>query len=75
MVRNIDHRIEAAVEVHHPAIRKELKEILAIQLADNVKARLLDGMLPNDYVKADGKRAVRSQIKIYQYLHGLATSK
>jgi polyphosphate kinase len=75
MVRNIDHRIEAAVEIQHPDIRKELKEILAIQLADNVKARVLDGMLPNDYVKADGKRAVRSQIKIYQYLHGLATSK
>jgi hypothetical protein len=32
-------------------------------------------MLPNDYVKAVGKRAVRSQIKIYQYLQGLATSK
>jgi polyphosphate kinase len=75
MVRNIDHRIEAAVEIQHPDIRKELKEILAIQLADNVKARVLDGMLPNDYVKANGKRAVRSQIKIYQYLRGLSVSK
>ncbi|MBM3922631.1 MAG: polyphosphate kinase 1 [Sphingomonadales bacterium] len=75
MIRNIDHRIEAAVEIHQPDIRKELKDILAIQLADNVKARLLEGTLPNEYVKGMGKRPVRSQIKIYQYLYGLAVSK
>jgi polyphosphate kinase len=75
MVRNIDHRVEAAVEIHQADIRKELKEILAIQLADNVKARLLEDMLPNEYVKGMGKRPVRSQIKIYQYLHGLAGGK
>jgi hypothetical protein len=32
-------------------------------------------MLPNEYVKGMGKRPVRSQIKIYQYLHGLAGGK
>jgi len=75
MVRNIDHRVEAAVEIHQADILKELKEILAIQLADNVKARLLEDMLPNEYVQGMGKRPVRSQIKIYQYLHGLAGGK
>jgi polyphosphate kinase len=72
MIRNIDHRVEAAVEIHQADIRKELKEILAIQLADNVKARLLEDNLSNQYVQSRGKRPVRSQIKIYQYLRGLA---
>ena len=61
MVRNIDHRVEAAAEIHQADIRKELKEILAIQLADNVKARLLEDMLPNEYVQGMGKRPVHSR--------------
>jgi len=36
---------------------------------------LLEGLLPNEYVNAAGKRPVRSQIKIYQYLHSLAHQK
>ncbi len=42
MVRNLDHRVEAAIPVTDPAIAKELKEIIHIQLRDNVKARILD---------------------------------
>ena len=68
MVRNLDYRIEAAVEVHHPALRKELKDILEIQLEDTVKARILDAELKNEYVAHAKKNPVRSQLKIYQYL-------
>src|SRR4029077_10866548 len=68
MVRNLDHRVEATCPVTDPAIRKELKEILNIQLADNVKARWLDGNLQNHY-KKDQSKKVRSQIEIYQYLN------
>jgi polyphosphate kinase len=39
MVRNMDHRIEATCPVLDMGIRSELKEILQIQLSDNVKAR------------------------------------
>ncbi|MBX2921304.1 MAG: polyphosphate kinase 1 [Chitinophagaceae bacterium] len=68
MVRNLDHRIEAAVQVTDPAICKELKDILQIQLKDNVKARILDNELSNTYVTSKGRK-VRSQIETYQYLH------
>ena len=67
MVRNMDHRVEATCPVLDVKIRQELKEILEIQLADNVKARWLDNSLQNKY-KRDQSKKVRSQIEIYQYL-------
>lgn len=39
MTRNLDYRIEAAVRINNKDLKKELKEILNIQLHDNVKAR------------------------------------
>ncbi len=69
MVRNLDHRVEAAVPVIDPKIKAELKEIIHIQLRDNVKARILDNELHNNYVPSAGKRKVRSQIETYQYLY------
>lgn len=67
MVRNMDHRVEATCPITDPEIRRELKDILAIQLADNVKARWLDNGLQNKY-KRDSAKKTRSQIEIYQYL-------
>ena len=70
MVRNLDHRIEAAVHVVDKDIAAEIKEILGIQLRDNVKARVLDNELSNRYVDSEGKPKVRSQIEIDNYLLG-----
>lgn len=69
MVRNLDHRVEAAIPVMDAAIRSELKDIIHIQLRDNVKARILDNELQNNYVPSAGKRKVRSQIETYHYLY------
>jgi len=68
MVRNLDHRIEAACPVYDKNIQQELKDILDIQISDNVKARVLDNELSNRYVEADGTKKVRSQIRTYNYL-------
>jgi len=68
MLRNIDHRIEAACPIYNKEIQQELKDILEIQLSDNVKARILDNKLSNCYVQNDGTESVRSQIEIYNYL-------
>jgi polyphosphate kinase len=68
MLRNIDHRIEAACPINNKEIQEELKDILEIQLSDNVKARILDNKLSNCYVENDGTESVRSQIEIYNYL-------
>lgn len=69
MVRNLDHRVEAAVPVNDPALIQELKDIIHIQLSDNVKARLLDEELANNYVPSSGQKKIRSQIETYQYLY------
>ena len=69
MVRNLDHRVEAAIPILDPAIQEELKNIINIQLRDNVKARVLDNELLNNYVPFSGKKKIRSQIETYQYLH------
>ena len=69
MVRNIDHRIEAAIPILDKGIKHELKDIIDIQLKDNVKARWHDSALSNNYVSSEGKKKIRSQIEIYHYLH------
>ncbi|MEJ7738186.1 MAG: polyphosphate kinase 1 [Chitinophagaceae bacterium] len=67
MVRNLDHRVEATCPVFDENIKRVIKNILTIQLNDNVKARTLDNDLSNDYVRTDEKK-VRSQIDTYNYL-------
>ncbi len=74
MVRNLDYRLEIAVRILDPVIKKQLLDILAIKFADNVKARILDNQSSNHYVK-NGKKKVRSQLDIYRYLHDLAQVK
>lgn len=68
MVRNLDHRVEAAVPILDKNIQQELKDILDIQLNDNVKARILDNDLDNEYVNPRNTKKIRSQIEIYNYL-------
>ena len=50
MVRNLDHRIEVATPILDPKIKKELIDIIQIQLKDNQKARIIDSELLNKYV-------------------------
>lgn len=67
MLRNLEHRVEATCPIWDEEIKKELMDILEIQLKDNVKARWLDNELSNEYVKP-GKTRVRAQEDIYHYL-------
>lgn len=68
MVRNIDHRVEAACPIFEKDIQQELKDILRIQLSDNIKARKLDNELGNQYVNPRNTKKVRSQVETYNYL-------
>jgi len=68
MVRNLDYRIEAAVEIKDKLLKRELLDIIEIQLADNVKARCLDNTLANHYAARGTEVSVRSQLDIYSYL-------
>lgn len=67
MVRNLEHRVEATCPIWHEELKQELKDILNIQLEDNVKARWLDNDLNNEYVRTT-KKKIRSQVETYNYL-------
>ncbi|HLP74949.1 MAG TPA: polyphosphate kinase 1 [Bacteroidales bacterium] len=67
MTRNIEHRIEVTCPVFDKGIRKEMKEIFNLQWKDNVKARILDASLSNEFVKP-GKKEIRSQAEVYDYI-------
>ena len=68
MTRNLDYRVEAAVKIINKNLKKELKDLLEIQLKGNVKARLLDVDLSNKYVR-NNRKPFRSQIETYIYLN------
>jgi polyphosphate kinase len=69
MVRNIDHRVEAACPILEKKIQEEIKDLMQIQLQDNVKARILDNDLRNQYVNPRNKSKIRSQVETYNYLY------
>lgn len=68
MIRNLDHRLEAAVPILNKSIKQELRDIINIQLSDNVKARILENDLANNYVSSAGKKKIRSQVETFHYL-------
>jgi polyphosphate kinase len=69
MIRNLDHRVEASCPILDERIKQELKDIIAIQLQDNIKARWLDNELSNDYAHNENAPPIRSQEETYNYLH------
>ncbi|MFN2437673.1 MAG: polyphosphate kinase 1 [Chitinophagaceae bacterium] len=69
MVRNLDHRVEASCPILDERLKQEIKDILNIQLQDNIKARWLDNNLSNAYVRTDSTVNIRSQVETYNYLH------
>jgi polyphosphate kinase len=69
MSRNLDHRVEATVQVQDSILQNELINILELQLAENVKARLLNNANPNEYVlRAKNEKIMQSQVQISAYL-------
>jgi len=72
MKRNFDNRVEVACPIYDKKIQKEIKNMLYIQLKDNTKARLLSYNMYNHYKTAPGKKNIRSQFEIYNYLKSLS---
>lgn len=67
MVRNLSYRIETIVPVYDPDIRKEIKDIIHIQMTDNVKARFIHVEKNNEYRRGTGDMNIRSQYETYFY--------
>jgi len=68
MVRNLSYRIEVAFPVYDPALKKEIRDFINIQLSDNTKARLVDRKQSNEYYKNDSDIASSAQLETYFYL-------
>jgi polyphosphate kinase len=49
-------------------VKKTISSIFEIQWKDNQKAREIDKLQKNDYVKTELKMKVRSQIASYEFL-------
>lgn len=70
MRRNLSRRIETAFPILDGDIKREIVDILQIQLKDNVKACFIDENLQNCFKREQdhGKERIRSQEAIYEYL-------
>lgn len=69
MTRNLDRRIEVITPIYDVDLAQEFKDILNIQLNDNVKARIQDASEDNKFVpRPSGQKKIRSQYAIYEYL-------
>jgi len=71
MGRNLDRRIEVAAPIEDPALFRELRDILELQLGDTVKARIINAEQSNPYVPcAPNDAPLRAQESTYLYLKG-----
>jgi len=68
MNRNLNSRIELCFPIYDKLIKKEVMELLQLQLRDNTKARHLDKAHNNMPVRSVEKRKIRAQIEIYKLL-------
>jgi len=68
MSRNIDTRVEVGFPVLDEQLKKEVKDIINIQLHDNTKAREINSANSNKYHKTNSAESHRAQIEIYNYL-------
>jgi polyphosphate kinase len=68
MKRNLDYRIEVGFPVHNKEIQQEIAYILDVQLRDNTKARVLDGIHDNKYKRMKGSTQIRTHTDVYNFL-------
>ncbi|WP_374948193.1 polyphosphate kinase 1 [Mucilaginibacter sp.] len=68
MTRNIDNRVEVGFPIFDEDLRKEVRDIIDIQLADNTKSRDITINHTNKYHKTKAGVLTRAQIDTYTYL-------
>ena len=66
MKRNLRRRVECIFPVYDPDLKKEVRDVLNIQLSDNVKACEIDKHLINNRIVTQGPD-IRSQESTYEY--------
>lgn len=70
MARNLDLRSEVACPIYDPEIRNQVRKMVEDQLRDNVKARVLDQYLSNEFVEKKGE-PFESHLTLHDYYRNL----
>jgi polyphosphate kinase len=68
MTRNIDTRVEVGFPIFDEGLKKEIRDIINLQLADNTKSREINAHNTNKYHRDDSGVQQRAQVDIYDYL-------
>ena len=68
MKRNLSRRVETAFPIYDKELQKMIKDIISIQMHDNVKARIIDEKQTNEFQLNGSGMTHRSQMEIYDYL-------
>lgn len=71
MRRNLSERVEVAFPIYNPRIKKQLLDLLAIQIADNQKARIIDTAQGTGN-KPKGDTPIRAQLETYRIFEQMA---
>jgi polyphosphate kinase len=73
MERNLDWRVEVAFPIHNPELQQQVVDVMNIQIADTLKARILDANQSNQYVSnpGDASEPRRTQYDTYAYYRDL----
>jgi polyphosphate kinase len=67
MNRNLSHRVETTFPIYCPELRKVVRDVIDLQLKDNVKARSLNAAEVNMYKTDEADIATRAQMETYFY--------
>jgi polyphosphate kinase len=70
MERNLDWRVEVAFPVYDEALQREVQHLMAMQVADTYKARVLDEEQSNHYVGGK-ENGLHAQHETQRYFDGL----
>ncbi len=71
MNRNIYKRIEVCFPVLNTALKQQIKDLIHLQLSDNVQAVNLNANMDNVAKPLDNQHPIRSQEAIYNYVKNL----
>lgn len=68
MRRNLSRRIEVGFPIYNEDIKAFILKVIEIQENDNLKARIIDKLQTNEYIKRDSSTLTRSQYNLYEYI-------
>ncbi len=65
MTRNLYHRVEVIFPIYEPALKDEIKQIINLQLTDNVKATTLNENIEDQSIESSGAE-ILAQLGTYE---------